>query len=66
MSEFLQSNWLWILLGGGVLFFLFARGRGGMGCGGSHGSHSDHAHGEETPTGQQSAANASKRRGGCC
>lgn len=36
--EFLQANWLWLLLGlGAVWFFL---GRGGMGCGmGGHGSH---------------------------
>ncbi len=29
--EFLQANWVWILLGLGVVWFLF--GRGGMGCG---------------------------------
>ncbi len=37
--EFLQANWLWILLGLGVVWVLFFR-RGGMGCGmGEHGSH---------------------------
>jgi len=36
--EFLQANWLWILLGLGAVWFLFRRG--GMGCGmGGHGSH---------------------------
>ena len=39
--EFLQANWLWILLGVGAVWFLSRRG--GMGCGmGGHGSHGSH------------------------
>jgi hypothetical protein len=39
--EFLQANWLWIVLGIGAVWLLF--GRGGMGCGmGGHGSHGSH------------------------
>lgn len=55
--EFLQANWLWLLLGFVALWLLLRRG--GMGCGmGGHGSHgsrytraskdvqeSEHAHG---------------------
>lgn len=72
MFEFLQANWLWLLLGVGLLWFLFRRGGCGMG---GHGSHSSdlsrtmsvsddqHAgHGEERP------ARSGMRRGGhgCC
>jgi hypothetical protein len=50
--EFLQANWLWILLGALTVGFLFRR-RGGMGCGtGGHDSHdsrsSRDAHGAST------------------
>jgi len=38
MFEFLQTNWLWLLLGGGLLWFLFRRGGCGMGGHGSQGS----------------------------
>jgi hypothetical protein len=39
--EFLQANWLWILVGVAAVWFLFRRG--GMGCGmGGHGSHGSH------------------------
>lgn len=77
MFEFLQANWLWLLLGGGLLWFLFRRGGHGMGCGmGSHGSQGSEwtrttsagdddgpvDHGEERP-----ARSGSRRSGhGCC
>jgi hypothetical protein len=39
--DFLQGNWLWLLLGLGAVWFFFRRG--GMGCGMSgHGSHGSH------------------------
>lgn len=72
MFEFLQANWLWLLLGGGLLWFLFRRGGCGMGGHGSHGldssrtmsvSDDQHAdHGEERPV-----PSRSRRSGhGCC
>ena len=73
MFEFLQANWLWLLLGGGLLWFLFRRGGCGMGGHGSHsleesrttsaGDGDEHAgHAEERP------ARSGSRRGGhgCC
>ncbi len=61
--EFLQANWLWILLGLGAVWLLSRRG--GMGCGmGGHGSHGSHgsrvskdreeesAHSHTSPPGQ--------------
>jgi hypothetical protein len=40
--EFLQANWLWLLIGLGAVWLFF--GRGGMGCGRrDHGSHGDRA-----------------------
>lgn len=47
--EFLQANWLWLLVAVGVGWFLFRRG--GMGCGmGDHSAHGSRAvrPGEET------------------
>jgi hypothetical protein len=38
MSEWVGANWIWLLLGVGVVWFLFRRG--GMGCGTG-----GHAHG---------------------
>ncbi|OGK82605.1 MAG: hypothetical protein A3K12_07875 [Candidatus Rokubacteria bacterium RIFCSPLOWO2_12_FULL_71_19] len=38
MYEWIVSNWIWILLGLGVVWFLFRRGGFGCGTGGSHGS----------------------------
>ena len=78
MIEFLGNNWLWILLGIGVLWFL-ARGRGmscGMG-GHSHGSepsrkseadpHAGHAAGAGPAHEHGSSAGTPpRRRGGCC
>jgi len=31
MLEFLQANWIWLLVGAGVLWFLFRQGGHGMG-----------------------------------
>lgn len=78
--EFLQANWLWIVLGLGAVWLVF--GRGGMGCAaGGHGAHGTrasgdaerptHAHG--SPNGQgtaesprREAETAAPRRHGCC
>ena len=67
MLEFLQANWIWLLVGAGVLWFLFRQGGHG-----SHGSESTRrttasddgqaGHGEE-----QSARSTTRRSGrGCC
>lgn len=78
--EFLQANWLWLLLGLGALWFLF--GRGGMGCGtrghGSHGSgepkddqervqsHASHTgNGDGRPQEQEKKTAAHRGHGGC-
>ncbi len=78
--EFLQANWVWILLGLGAVWFLFRRG--GMGCGmGGHGSHgsrpserageSGHSHasadggGEAGSPGREVKAAAPRRHRGC-
>lgn len=59
MGEFLQANWLWLLLGIGLLWFLFRRG----GCGMSgHGSHEGHG---EQPA-MKEGEKVSKKGGGCC
>jgi len=78
MLDFLGNNWVWILLGIGVVWFLF-RGHG-MGCGmggHSHGSepsrkgeadpHAGHA-AQTGETHQHGAADSAppRRRGGCC
>jgi hypothetical protein len=73
MVEFLQANWFWLLLGVGVLWFLFRQGGCSMGGHGPHGSESsrrttarsdnEHAgHGEE----QSTHSTARRSRRGCC
>ncbi len=75
MTEFLSNNWLWILLGIGLLWFL-SRGHG-MGCGmGGHSHGSDTGEkssraGETTGSGAThdhgaDASAAPRRRHGCC
>ncbi len=78
MNEFLAANWLWILLGIGVLWFVF-RGHA-MGCGmGGHSHDSELSHGEQDDphAGHAVGAGAThehgspatappRRRGGCC
>ena len=65
--EFLRANWLWILLGLGVVWVLFFR-RGGMGCGmsehGSRGSHDGHGAAESPEREAETAAPRGRR--GCC
>jgi len=75
--EFLQANWLWILLGLGVVWFLFRRG--GMGCGmGEHGAHGSRpasdvrgktgphdGHGVAESPEREADAAAPRRRHGC-
>ena len=56
MIEFLTANWLWILLGIGVLWFL-VRGRG-MGCGTG-----GHSHGSERSPRKQADLQASAAGG---
>jgi hypothetical protein len=54
MLEFLSSNWVWILLIGGMLFMHLGHGRahgGHMGCGGHQHSGSGHE-----PTAEPSAS----------
>ena len=74
MTEFLGNNWLWILLGIGVVWFMF--GRGGMRCGmGGHSHGSDT--GEKSSRARETTgsgathdhgagASAPPRRHGCC
>jgi hypothetical protein len=78
--EFLQANWLWILLGLGVVLFFFRRG--GMGCGmGEHGSHggassetpasgpahgSRNGHGDGKSPEREAETAAPRSRRGCC
>lgn len=70
--EFLQANWLWLLISIGVVWFLFRRGGHGMGCGmggHSHGSEEkqDPAHAGHQVGGQpKSTQETTRRRGGCC
>lgn len=72
--EFLQGNWIWLLLGLGAVWFLLRRGR--MGCGmGGHGSHDAHApksadhshngHGSGRPEDRDRETAAPRRRRGC-
>jgi len=61
MGEFLQANWLWIVLGIGLVWFLFRRGGCGMG-GHSRGSHEGHG---ERPTTQEENQEALRRHRGC-
>jgi hypothetical protein len=75
--EWLTGNWIWLVLGLGIAWFLF---KGGMGCGrgrhGSHGAqgaprsreigtaHTGHA-GEDTPEPEDAAASGRSRHRGC-
>lgn len=43
--EWLAQNWIWLVLGIGLLFLMQ---RGGMGCGVGHGSHGHHANDDRT------------------
>ena len=76
--EFLQANWVWLLLGLGVVWFLFRRG--GMGCGmGGHESHetrsnrterpssraAHNGHGDGEPDREESEAAPPRGRRGC-
>jgi len=76
MVDFLGNNWVWILLGIGVLWFL-TRGHG-MGCGmgghshgaetsrkGQEGAHAGHGAGPAHEH-ESSAGTPPRRRGGCC
>lgn len=54
MLEFLSSNWVWLLLIGGMLFMHLGHGRGHgghMGCGGHHHTRSGHQPGDEHSAG---------------
>ena len=58
MLEFLSSNWLWILLIGGMLFMHLGHGRGHggqMGCGGHQHSGSGHQSADEHSAGDRPA-----------
>jgi hypothetical protein len=76
MYDWLVANWIWILLGIGVLWFMFRRG--GMGAHGGQGgsepaekalppsgtdSSADHAEQGQEPA---AAARGAHRHGGCC
>lgn len=59
--EWLQANWLWLVLVVGGAWLLF--GRGGMGCGmGGHGGHGSHD-GEAQDRDSETAT--PRRRRGC-
>ena len=73
MYDWIGANWIWLLLGIGLVWFLFRRG--GMGCGmgeHSHGSEpsrtgeADPHAGHGAQTGATTEAAAPRRRGGCC
>lgn len=57
--EWLASNWLWILLGIGFIWFL-SRGHAGMGGGGGH-SHGSHKESSE----KEAEAKTISSKGGC-
>lgn len=75
-----MSDWIWILLGVGVLWFVCRRG--GMGCGmGGHGRRGDsdptrrelesstdepRPNGDGGVEGQAASGDATRRGGGCC
>lgn len=52
MLAFLSTNWLWILLIGGMLFMHLGHGGLGGGCGGGHADH--------TATGEKPAVDLTK------
>jgi hypothetical protein len=80
MYDWIGANWIWLLLGIGLMGFFFRRG--GMGCGmGGHGgqggsepaekalppSESDSHAGDEVEVKQPVAApRGAHRHGGCC
>ncbi len=72
MIEFIQANWVWLLVGAGVLWFLFRQGGCGMGSHESRGSESsrrttasDDGHAGHGET--QSARSTTRRsHRGCC
>jgi len=78
--EFLQSYWIWILLGIGAVWFLARRGAHGMGCGmGGHEAHNSPGGREEPGRGASTGGvgehaghasgrrdGAGSRRHGCC
>ena len=80
MAHFLASNWIWILLGAGMLYMHLGHRRHGRtsgmgGCGGHGAGHEAHApqtgsagaYGAGGPiAGSGPAATAPPRRGGCC
>lgn len=76
MFDWIGANWIWLLLGIGVLWFLFRRGGMGCGMGGhSHGSgaadkldtdeHAEHA-AQGNATHEQVGSPSRPRRHGCC
>ncbi|MDA8095860.1 MAG: hypothetical protein M0T84_18525 [Betaproteobacteria bacterium] len=54
--QWLQQNWLLVVLGVGALW-MFTRHGGGMGCG-MGGGHASHGHGPESPSDMQESASA--------
>ncbi len=63
MIAWLQVNWLWLLLGVGLLWF-FARRGGCCGMGGhNHGAHEEHSEQSAIGAGK---AKVTQKRGGCC
>ena len=73
MFEFIQNNWIWILLIGGM----FLMHRLGIGCCGGHSHSQGHGHGKEpkaepksmdakaTEERRPEVATAARRGGGC-
>ncbi len=82
MYEWISANWIWLLFGIGLAWFLFGRAgmSGGMGCGmGGHSHESEPSHGEQFDphAGHTSGSGAMhehdvpasappRRRHGCC
>ena len=63
MFQFLNSNWVWILLIGGMLFMHLGHGgHGGHGGGGGCGGHQHGSH-QHSDTGQESDQQTTKRAG---
>lgn len=68
MLEFLSSNWLWILLIGGMLFMHLGHGRGHgghMGCGGHQHSGSGQQAADEASAGDRPADPHRHPNSGC-
>ena len=73
MLEFIQANWLWLLLGAGVVWLLFRQGGCGMGSHASHGSESSQT--KAASSGEEHGSHVEEQRGhhrtrrgghGCC